>query len=290
MKASEWKNNGQYLTINGFRHFVYISNNSKPHLLILHGYPTCSYDYYKVLPELEKHFCVVVHDHLGFGYSDKPLNYSYSLIEQTDQALLLWKALGIKTGSLLAHDYGTSIATEILARMNSFNDLSLNIKQLVLCNGSMHVELAQLRTIQKLLLNRFIGPVIAKLSSKRTLFKNLRNIYFNPNKVSEQEVEALWSMMIHSDGKNVLSQTTQYIKQRYTYWYRWIGALQQTELPIHIIWAENDPVAVVKMAGVLHSEIRNSFLTLIPESGHFPMLETPNEWAHAVISSLQVKE
>lgn len=288
MKASEWNKKGRYITVNEYQHFVYVSDNDKPYLLILHGYPTSSYDYYKVLEELEKYYCVVIHDHLGFGFSDKPEQYSYSLMEQTDQALLVWRALGIKSAAVLAHDYGTSVATELLARLNSFGELPVHIEQLVLCNGSMHVELAQLRIIQKLLLNRFSGPIIAKLSSRKTLFKNLKNIYFDQDKVSEQEVDAVWEMMTWNGGRKVLPQTTQYIKQRYTYWQRWIGALKNTKLAVHIVWAENDPVAVIEMADVLYDEIQDCSLSIIPESGHFPMLETPNKWAKAVISSLNV--
>lgn len=289
MNASEWKNKGKILKVNGHRHFVYKSKNDKPFLMILHGYPTCSYDYYKVLPELEKEFCVVIHDHLGFGFSDKPTKYSYSLIEQADQALLIWKKLGIEEGAILAHDYGTSVATELVARINMFNDLSVKVEQLILCNGSMHVELAHLRLIQKLLLNAVTGPLVAKLSSKRTLARNLRNIYFNSSQVSEVEVHALWEMMTCNKGKKVLHKTTQYIKQRYTYWHRWIGALNRTKLPINIIWAENDPVAVIEMAGVLYKEIKKSDLITIPESGHFPMLETPELWSDAVLKSLSIK-
>lgn len=286
MNAEEWKSKGRYIEVNGFKHFVVDADNGQPCLLILHGYPTCTYDYHKVMPFLQQHFRVVMHDHLGFGYSDKPNNYSYSLMEQTDQALMLWKKLGIKEATILAHDYGTSIATELLARGERFQGADLNIKQVVLCNGSMHVELAQLRWIQKLLLNRWAGPWVAKLSSRRTLAKNLQNIYADPHKITASEIDALWEMMTYNQGRSVLHKTTQYIQQRYTYWHRWIGALQSTELPIHIVWAKNDPVAVVQMAHVLHQEIHHSRLTLLDELGHFPMLEAPERWCSAVLNSL----
>lgn len=286
MNAEQWKRTGCLIEVNGFKHFVVDADNGKPCLLILHGYPTCTYDYHKVMPFLMQHFRVVMHDHLGFGYSDKPSNYSYSMMEQTDQALLLWKKLGIKEATILAHDYGTSIATELLARDERFKCADLKIKQMILCNGSMHVELAQLRLIQKLLLNRWAGPWVAKLSSRRTLAKNLQNIYADPHKITTSEVDALWEMMTYNQGRSVLHKTTQYIKQRETYWHRWIGALQSTQLLIHIVWAKNDPVAVVKMADVLHQEIHHSRLTLIDDVGHFPMLEAPEKWCAAVLNSL----
>ncbi|MCX7553743.1 alpha/beta hydrolase [Marinicella sp. S1101] len=286
MQAIKWREKGQFISVNGHQHFVYDSNNNKPYLVILHGYPTCSYDYHKVIPQLEQYFCVVVHDHLGFGFSDKPIEYSYTLFEQTDQALLIWQKLGVSKAIVLAHDYGTSIATELVARLGMFNQLPIEIEQLVLCNGSMHVELAQLRLIQKLLMNHWLGPLVGRLTSKRVLARNLRNIYYDENKLSSSEIDAIWAMMMHNDGKKVIAKTTQYIKQRMQHWHRWIGALQETKLKTHIVWAENDPVAVIEMADVLYQEINNSTLTVIPKSGHFPMLETPRRWTQAVIAGV----
>src|SRR5215467_6179093 len=76
-------------------------------LLVLHGFPSSSRDFAAALPRLAGARRVVVHDHLGFGLSDKPPAYSYSLLEQAEVALALWRDLGITRGHLLAHDYGT---------------------------------------------------------------------------------------------------------------------------------------------------------------------------------------
>ncbi len=101
--------------------------------------------------------------------------------------------------------------------------------------------------------------------------------------VESEEVDALFYLMTFNQGRQVLHKTTQYIKQRYTYWTRWIGGLQETELPIHIVWAKNDPVAIHEMAIVLHKEIKNSTLISLENSGHYPMLESPKRWSKAVL-------
>jgi pimeloyl-ACP methyl ester carboxylesterase len=290
MNAQQWFEGGSLIKINTHDLFVYDSQATgscnKPVLLILHGYPTCSYDYYKALPMLEQHFRVIIHDHLGFGFSAKPLDYSYSLIEQADMALLLWQHLRIEKAHLLAHDYGTSIATEIMARDNSFTLPHLHILSINLCNGSMHIELAKLRLIQKLLLNKITGPSIAKLSSKTILKKNLKNIYYDPKILTDSEVNALWTMMTHNNGRAVLHQLTGYLHERYRFWFRWIGALKQTELPINIIWAKDDPVAVMDIAHTLKTETKHSQLFILEKSGHFPMLESTSQWTDLVISAI----
>ena len=292
MTANDWKSKGEFITVNDRKLFVidtssFFSSEDKiptETMVILHGYPTSSYDYYKVLPELSKHYRVIIHDHLGFGFSDKPLNYSYSLLDQADLALQLWQQLGVKKVHLLAHDYGTSVATEIIARNNN-NELTIEIENLTLCNGSMHIELSQLRTIQKLLKNKWLGKYVAKLTTYAIFSKNLRNVYFDKTKVSNNELKDMWMQLEYNEGRKVIHKLSQYINERYTYWNRWIGALKETNLQTNIVWAKNDPVAVPAIARLIATEISNNKLFWIENTGHFPMLENPDEWLNCILKN-----
>ena len=292
MTANDWKSKGEFITVNDRKLFVidtssfFSSENQVPSktMVVLHGYPTSSYDYYKVLPELSKHYRVIIHDHLGFGFSDKPLDYSYSLLDQADLALQLWQQLGVKKVHLLAHDYGTSIATEIIARNNN-HELTIEIEKLTLCNGSMHIELSQLRTIQKLLKNKWLGKYVAKLTTYAIFSKNLRNVYFDKTKVSNNELKDMWMQLDYNEGRKVIHKLSQYINERYTYWDRWIGALKETNLQTNIVWAKNDPVAVPAIARLIATEISNNKLFWIENTGHFPMLENPEGWLNCILKN-----
>ncbi|CAL2079456.1 Pimeloyl-ACP methyl ester carboxylesterase [Tenacibaculum sp. 190524A05c] len=283
MTAEQWKQKGNFIKL--FNNEVFVidegKNNDKT-MVILHGYPTSSYDYFKVLDRLTSEYRVIIHDHLGFGFSDKPQNYSYSLIEQADIALELWKKLGIMECTLLAHDYGTSVATEILHRHN-FNQINLTINELILCNGSMHIELSQLRLIQKLLKNKYTGKHVAKLSNEFIFTKNIRNVYHDKSQATNDELKEMWQQLMYNDGKKVIHRLSNYINERYFFWHRWIGALKETQLRTKIVWAKNDPVAVFKIAELLASEIKNNTLLPLENSGHFPMLESPERWVNLVL-------
>jgi pimeloyl-ACP methyl ester carboxylesterase len=283
MNNLDWKNKGHLISVYNKNIFVIDKGKSKETLVILHGYPTSSYDYYKVLPELSKHYRVIIHDHLGFGFSDKPLEYSYSIIEQADIALQLWKQMGLTNVTLLAHDYGTSIATEILARHNK-QQINLQIDQLILCNGSMHIELSKLRVIQKLLRNKITRKWVAKLTNFSLYKKNLRNIYFDKKKISNEELQEMWFQLLHNKGEKIIHSLSNYINERYTFWHRWIGALKETQIPTKIVWAKNDPVAIDLIAELLALEIHNNKLFWIKECGHFPMLEKPEEWTELILN------
>ena len=84
MNIAEWEKAGQYVEVAGHRVFVMDTGANEPRetIVILHGYPTSSYDYKDVLPRLSPEYRVIIHDHLGFGLSQKPDDYSYSLFEQ----------------------------------------------------------------------------------------------------------------------------------------------------------------------------------------------------------------
>ena len=280
MTSNEWKSKGNFIQVNNNRLFVIDTNNeintSQKSMVILHGYPTSSFDYYKVLPELSKNYRVILHDHLGFGFSDKPKNIDYSLVKQADIALELWCQLGLKKIYLFAHDYGTSVGTEIIARYNA-NELDIEIEQLILTNGSIHIELSQLRNIQKLLKHKFLGKYVAKLTNFIIFKKNMKNIYFNTSKVTDNELKEMWKLIELNGGRKIIHKLTHYINERYLYWDRWVGALKETQIPTKIIWAKNDPIAIPAIAELLAGEIPNNKLYWLENTGHFLMLENPKE-------------
>ena len=104
MTSNEWKSKGKFITVNNNQIFLIDSHDTnykevydtQKSMVVLHGYPTSSFDYYKVLPELSKTYRIILHDHLGFGFSDKPKDINYSLVKQADIALELWDRLGLK--------------------------------------------------------------------------------------------------------------------------------------------------------------------------------------------------
>jgi len=213
MNINKWKSLGTFHTILGKQVFVIDKGNATKTMVVLHGYPTSSYDYWMVINRLSENYRVIIHDHIGFGFSDKPLDYSYSLIEQAEVALALWKSLHLKEVTILAHDYGTSVATEILARSQN-SHISLHINNLILCNGSIHIELSQLCFIQKLFKNKTFGPIVARLASEQTFVCNMKNIWYDKSKVHIDDFKGMWQLIISGNGRKVLPRITQYIPER----------------------------------------------------------------------------
>lgn len=147
------------------------------------------------------------------------------------------------------------------------------LKSFTLCNGSMLIDMAELRIIQRLLKSKFLGPIAAQLSSEGTFHRNMRNIWFDKSKYNQEAMHIHLELLIADGGKKVLPKITRYINQRYYNYDRWIGALKESHLPFHILWAANDPLAVVGMARKLDQIIPESSLKIIEKCGHYPMIE-----------------
>ena len=286
MNVEQWRATGAHHTVAGQRLFVVDTGGAdgarddKPTLVLLHGYPTSSHDYYRVLADLAARYRVIVHDHLGFGLSGKPERFSYSLHEQADLALLLWQQLGV-----FAHDYGTSVATELLARWNrGFRPVTL--RSITLCNGSVHIELARLRLIQKLLRNQTLGPLVARLSSQRVFNHNMRKLWHDPAVLSQSDLDAMWELLTRDGGKARLPKITQYLRDRVLFWQRWVGALRESQLPLNFLWGDADPITGREVAELHHAEAPGSQLTVLDDVGHYPMLEAPRRFADALLALL----
>lgn len=259
-------------------------------LLLIHGFPESSYSFHKVVQGLQTRFKrIVLLDLPGYGFSDKPGNdYSYSLVPQADAALKVWQHLGIKGGHILSHDMGTSVLTEIVARhVNQQLPawFSEGIQSITFTNGSMVLELASLRVMQKLLLNKKIGPIISK-ASRYSLFRKTI-ISAHGAAIDELDIQGLWQNCVMQDGHKKNHHIIRYLNDRKrfekTRWLPALGVASKT-LPTHICWGTADQVARVEMANYLKERIcPQATLTLMPGAGHFCQIGSPELWLKSVL-------
>jgi pimeloyl-ACP methyl ester carboxylesterase len=156
------------------------------------------------------------------------------------------------------------------------------------CNGSMLLELAKLRLTQKLLRNQTIGPLFARLASYRTFRKKMRRILARPDAVGERELELHWWLISSGDGRLRLPQISSYLDERVRFRGRWIGSLGQLAgvgVPVRVVWARRDPIAVAQIAERV-AQMAGTTPRWLEDLGHYPMLEDPQRWAEAILEGL----
>jgi len=293
----EWRDSGNHVRIDplGLRVFYRElgRKDASPAktLLLLHGFPESSFSFNKVVDGLTERFDrIVLLDLPGYGFSDKPgSEYSYSLVPQADAALQVWQHLNVSGGHVLSHDMGTSVLTEIVARHVNrqlpawFNS---GFQSVTFTNGSMVLELAELRLMQKLLLNRKLGPIVSSIS-RYSLFKKTI-VSANGCPIDEHDILMLWENCIQQDGHAKNHHIIRYLNDRRRYEKtRWLPALKAAAptLPIHICWGDADQVARVSMAYYLHKNVcPNAQLTIMPDVGHFCQLSNSETWLDSVLA------
>jgi len=156
----DWEARGRRLSVDGRSVWVLdvpaLDDRVLDPLLVLHGFPSCSFDWRHVLDALRAQCRVVAVDFLGFGLSDKP-DVRYSMRLQADVVEAVARELGLTSVALLTHDMGDTVGGELLARSMEAT-LPFAVTRRVLTNGSIYIDMAHLTTGQQLLLSLDDAP------------------------------------------------------------------------------------------------------------------------------------
>lgn len=275
LSIEQWRERGHFSSLLGRRIFCVDSGDlAKPTVLLIHGFPTASWDWVPVWEALGETHRLVAIDLLGFGFSDKPNPHRYSIMEQADlcEALVSDRKLG--AFHVLAHDYGDTVAQELLARQNHGEGAGRWLS-LCLLNGGLFPETHRARLIQKLLLSP-IGGVINRLVSKRTFDKSFSAVFGPHTKPSAEELDAFWALIQHNDGRHVFHNLITYMSERKAYRDRWVSALQKSVVPLGLINGSADPVSGAHMVSRYREVVSSDhFITELEDVGHYPQVEAP---------------
>ncbi len=95
---------------------AYLDQGQGKVIVMLHGNPTWSFYYRNLVQLLQNNYRVIVPDHMGCGFSDKPQDYPYTLKTHVDNLESLLSELDIKRFSLVVHDWGGAIGMGMAVR------------------------------------------------------------------------------------------------------------------------------------------------------------------------------
>lgn len=271
-----WRSAGATFDYNGYPIF-YRDEGHGPALVCIHGFPTASWDWHKLWSPLTERFRVLAADMIGFGFSSKPYRYSYSIHDQATLHESLLQRLGIDFIHVLAHDYGDSVAQELLARYEERRRASvagIKIESICFLNGGLFPEAHRARLVQKLLRTP-LGPLLARYSSESSFRKNMSAIFGPDTRPSEEELQSMWMLVSASDGWRVMPRLIRYIDERRRYRERWVGALQTTKVPLRFVNGALDPVSGRHMADRYRELVPHPDVVVLDRIGHYPQLEDP---------------
>jgi pimeloyl-ACP methyl ester carboxylesterase len=254
-------------------------------LLVIHGFPTCSFDWRAAIEQLGAERDVLVLDLLGFGLSDKP-DQRYSLRGYADGVEAVVAHFGVDHVDLVTHDLGDSVGGEILARSLD-GTLGFTIGRRVLTNGSIYIEMAQLTAGQQFLLelpderNPAVGA-----DDGVAYAAGVVGTFAPASTIDPVDKATFVAMAVREDGLGLLPRTIRYIEDRRAEQERFTGAIETHPSPVGVVWGDEDPVAVHAMAERFIATRTDAPLITLEGVGHYPMIEAPERFAASVLSLL----
>ena len=277
VSPKQWQSRGKLEAVLGHSIFVLDEGDSSlPTIVLLHGFPTSSWDWQPIWSELVKNYRLIALDMLGFGFSDKPNSRTYTIHGQADIVEALVKTKGLTNFHVLAHDYGDTVAQELLARQLEGTGSGTWLSCCLL-NGGLFPETHRALLTQKLLLSP-LGKFLNRLTGYSKFSKNFSSVFGPQSKPSEQDLENFWWLINVNNGKHIFHNLITYMRDRIEHRERWVSALQKSTIPLAVINGSVDPVSGAHMvARYKELNCRLDYLAQLSVIGHYPQVEAPKE-------------
>ncbi|KAA5800950.1 alpha/beta hydrolase [Alkalicaulis satelles] len=284
LSLEDWRAGGSYFGYRGHQIFQRTGGDwrdeARPVLILIHGFPTASWDWVHQWEALCERFRVAAIDMIGFGFSDKPARYDYSIQDQADLHETWLDRLGVSACHILAHDYGDTVAQELLARVIDRRDkglAGLEIVSVCFLNGGLFPEQHRATFTQRLL-HSPIGPLLSRMMTRKRFETGLCEVFGPDTQPTKETLDAFWALATHGGGMpRIGHKLIRYIAERRATRERWVGALVDSPVPLRVIDGALDPVSGAHMVEHYQKLVPNPDTVLIAHAGHYPQLEAPGE-------------
>tara|TARA_B100000745_G_scaffold70909_1_gene42402 strand:+ start:2748 stop:3884 length:1137 start_codon:yes stop_codon:yes gene_type:complete len=257
-------------------------DKSKPKLVLIHGFPNSSFDYYKMIPYLEDEYHIAALDFPGSGFSDKPLDgYNYMLAENAEIVdHFVREVVGFEDFALFTHDRGVSIGLAFLGNYLDNPSPGYTVNYHFLSNSGMFLPLANLVPFQLTLLDADAGERMIQARSAQ------------PRRTEgEPESLAFSDIFAFNQGNISLLYVGRYLLERQVNETRWLENLLRSPVPVAYLWGLTDNVNPIRIPNHVWDtylndrEVESSFW-ILPTAGHYPQRDNPEEVAKIVRMAL----
>ena len=266
-RADAWRDKGSYFSwsprsgdaaeVQVFH--VEVGDAGAPPLVLVHGFPTSSIDWVEVADLLSDRYRICAMDFPGFGFSDKPLDWGYSLMRDAEVLeYYVADVLGLESMILFAHDRGSSVAMIHTTSGNS----RVNLKHLFLTNANIYLPMSNLTRAQRLMLDPETGPALLAQGTPEQLAEGMgRATYTPPRGPDDPEIEALAAL----------------------------------DVPTTFIWGVYDTVSPPRVVSYVWNNYmmkkpgRNT-LYFIPDANHYLQNDQPESLVETILHALEAPD
>lgn len=268
--------NDKFISIEERKIRYRISGESEnPNIILIHGFGNSINTWRKVIPELQRHYRVIVLDLIGFGLSEKPKHYDYSNKNQARTISLFAAALDLDEFIIGGHSLGGAIAVHV----------ALNNKQttgMVLFNPGIITTGVPEFTRYLNLIFPFARVSAKQFSDRDFRVKFLKNSFIDPTIVTDEVID---NIMLGVKTEGYMEGTTSMMSKFYVANEKEL--LPDIDVPTLIVFGQEDRTKSLEEAMALNQNIRGSKLTLIEKVGHYVQEEAPFLVSESVVKEIQ---
>ncbi|MDQ3323283.1 MAG: alpha/beta hydrolase, partial [Acidobacteriota bacterium] len=256
-----------------YQEFGAAGNN--PTLILIHGYPASTFVWHIVAPVFaEQGFHVVAVDLLGFGFSDKPSWFDYSIASQARLIERFMDRLGIGRATIIGSSYGGAVALTVAL------DYAERVEKLVLVGAVINDEVKK-QLLYKLATIRGVGEIFSPflIDSKRFLKRRMRGTIWSSNHhlITPERVEGVRRPLRAANAHRSVLATAR----------KWDASRIERDAylinhPTLILWGDHDTVVPIHNGEKIYESILNSRFVVFRDCGHVPQEETPDSFIKVV--------
>jgi len=261
----------KYLTLSSGESVFYreAGVTSAPTVLLLHGFPSSSHQYRKLIPILSPQYRVIAPDLPGFGFTKPTDNYKYTFdnIAETIDTFLAELPNPPQKYSIYVFDYGAPTGFRIALKHPE------KVQAIISQNGNAYLEG----------LGAFWDPIKAlwessNASASRDALRPFLEIegtksqYFigtiDPNAVSPESYALDQYLMDQPGNKEIQLDIFYDYRTNLPLYPKWQEWLKQSQIPLLAVWGKNDPIFVYPGADAYKKDLPKAEVHLL-DAAHF---------------------
>jgi pimeloyl-ACP methyl ester carboxylesterase len=255
-------------------------DNTSPVVILVHGlFGSTETWRYNADVLADAGYRVIAFDRPGFGLSDKPDSFNYSVSNQADLTAELMDALNIDTAIMVGHSAGANVLGHFAIRHPERITKLVLVDAALLTGGPPPFVGALLRFPP---IWRWGRVILQRVFTREQLENSLASFYVNASFLTSADYDAYWRAfqtpnwdigllgLTRDSAGNTLSREA-------------IATIQADTV---LIWGDQDTVTPIADGKALTSLIPNSRLMIITNTGHQPFEEAPDEFNRILLSIL----
>ena len=274
------------VTLHGHR-ISYRAAGSGPLLVLIHGIAGSSATWEEVLPRLAERYTVVAPDLMGHGDSAKPRT-DYSLGAYASAIRDLLGVLGYERGTIVGHSLGGGVAMQFAYQFPERCE-----RMVLVSSGGLGHELHLLLRAAALPGAEWVLPLLCS-NGVCDAVNGVARLLGRAGLRAGPDLDEIWrsfASLSDPDARQAFIHTVRTVidirGQRASAGDRLYLA---AEMPTMIIWGEHDPLIPVAHAYSAHERIRESWLEIFPDAGHFPYRDNPRRFVEVLVDFIQSTE